>query len=76
MVDYLILRYMNESLNRVVNVMEEPTMETGKDELPTRFDIAFEKVSFGYLDKMTVQDFELYRSREINARLGGAFRFR
>ena len=56
MVDYLILRYMNESLNRVVNVMEEPTMETGKDELPTRFDIAFEKVSFGYLDKMTVQD--------------------
>lgn len=55
MVDYLILRYMNESLNRV-NVMEEPTMETGKDELPTRFDIAFEKVSFGYLDKMTVQD--------------------
>ncbi|MGO2358706.1 MAG: ABC transporter ATP-binding protein [Mesonia sp.] len=56
MVDYLILRYMNESLNRVGNVMEEPTMETGKDELPTRFDIAFEKVSFGYLDKMTVQD--------------------
>lgn len=56
MVDYLVLRYMNESLNRVINVMEEPTMETGKNELPTRFDIAFENASFGYLDKPTVQN--------------------
>ncbi|QGN24274.1 ABC transporter ATP-binding protein [Elizabethkingia anophelis] len=56
MVDYLVLRYMNESLNRVINVMEEPTMETDKDELPTNYNISFEKVCFGYLDKMTVQD--------------------
>ncbi|WP_068597183.1 ABC transporter ATP-binding protein [Vaginella massiliensis] len=56
MVDYLVLRYMNESLNRVINVLEEPTMETDKNEIPTRFDIAFENVRFGYLDKTTVQD--------------------
>lgn len=41
MVDYLVLRYMNESLNRVINVMEEPTMETGRDALPTRFNYYF-----------------------------------
>lgn len=56
MVDYLVLRYMNESLNHVINVMEEPTMETGRDALPTRYNITFENVSFGYLDKLTVQD--------------------
>ncbi|NAW50548.1 ATP-binding cassette domain-containing protein [Elizabethkingia argentiflava] len=55
MVDYLVLRYMNESLNRIIDVMEEPTMETGKNEWPDRFDIAFENVSFGYSDKSTVQ---------------------
>lgn len=56
MVDYLLLRYMNESLNRIINVMEEPTMETEKDELPAGYDIRFENVSFGYQDKITVQN--------------------
>ncbi len=56
MVDYLTLRYMNESLNRVIRVLEEPTMETGKNEVPFRYDIEFEKVSFGYLDKPTVRN--------------------
>jgi len=55
MVDYLMLRYMNESLNRVIGVLEEPTMETERDELPHSYDIVFENVSFGYLDKPTVQ---------------------
>ncbi len=58
MVDYLVLRYMNESLNRVINVLEEPTMETGRNEMPDNFDLTFENVSFGYLDKMTVQDLD------------------
>jgi len=53
MVDYLILRYMNESLNRIVDVMETPTMETSMNEIPTNFDICFEDVSFGYLEKQT-----------------------
>ncbi|MDR7129562.1 ATP-binding cassette subfamily B protein [Algoriphagus sp. 4150] len=56
MVDYLVLRYMNESLNRVINVLEEPTMETDKDGLPEHFDISFESVGFSYLDKLTVQN--------------------
>ncbi|WP_333661314.1 ABC transporter ATP-binding protein [Chishuiella changwenlii] len=53
MVDYLILRYMNESLNRIIDVMETPTMETTINEIPANFDIHFEDVSFGYLDKQT-----------------------
>lgn len=56
MVDYLVLRYMNESLNRIIDVMESPTMETGMDELPDRYDIALENVSFGYQDRLTVSE--------------------
>ncbi|MGJ1434214.1 ABC transporter ATP-binding protein [Sphingobacterium spiritivorum] len=56
MVDYLTLRYMNESLGRIINVLEEPTMETDRDEFPTSFDIEFDQVSFGYQDRMTVHD--------------------
>ncbi len=55
MVDYLVLRYMNESLDRIIDVMETPTMEAEKDELLVRYDIAFENVSFGYQQKRTVQ---------------------
>ncbi len=55
MVDYLVLRYMNESLNRVKEVLESPTMETHQDELPERFDISFEEVNFGYQYKLTVK---------------------
>lgn len=56
MVDYLVLRYMNESLNRIIDILETPAMKSGNDELPARYDIAFDNVSFGYQDKMTVQN--------------------
>lgn len=56
MVDYLVLRYMNESLNRIINVMELETMETNKDEIPKAYNITFENVNFGYQEKMTVQN--------------------
>lgn len=56
MVDYLVLRYMNESLNRIINVLEEPTMETNMNELPQNYAIEFENVSFGYQKKLTVQN--------------------
>ncbi len=56
MVDYLVLRYMNESLNRIIEVLETPTMETKQDEIPEGFDIRFENVGFGYLDNSTVKN--------------------
>jgi len=61
MVDYALLRYMNESLNRIVSVMNEPTMETEKDEFPTKHDISFENVTFAYGEKTTVKrlDFQV-----------------
>ena len=55
MVDYLMLRYMNESLNRVISILEEPSMESSHDEMPTHFDIQFENVDFSYLDRPTLQ---------------------
>ena len=58
MVDYLVLRYMNESLDRIIDVMETPTMEAEKDELPAWYDIAFENVSFGYQQKLTVRNLD------------------
>ena len=55
LVDYLMLRYMNESLTRVIEVLEEPTMDTAENKFPTHFDIAFHKVDFAYLpDKLTL----------------------
>ncbi len=56
MVDYLVLRYMNESLSRVIDVLKTSTMESKDDLMPTQFDICFENVSFGYQEKLTVQD--------------------
>lgn len=49
LVDYLMLRYMNESLSRVIEVLQEPTMETHQNQYPTHYNIAFNNVSFGYL---------------------------
>jgi len=55
LVDYLMLRYMNESLTRVIEVLEEPTMDTAENEFPTHFDITFHEVDFAYLpDKLTL----------------------
>lgn len=56
MVDYLMLRYMDESLKRIIAVMEEPTMETEKNEIPQNYHITFDKVSFAYQDTLTVQN--------------------
>jgi ATP-binding cassette subfamily B protein IrtB len=56
MVDYLVLRYMNESLNRIIQVLQTPTMETEQNEWPTQYSIEFSNVNFGYQDKLTVQE--------------------
>lgn len=58
MVDYLVLGYMNESLQRIIAVLEEPTMETDEDKIPENFEIQFNKVNFGYQEKMTLQDID------------------
>ncbi|WP_313577862.1 ABC transporter ATP-binding protein [Chishuiella sp.] len=56
MVDYIMLRYMNESLQRIINVLEAPTMETSKSEFPSHYDINFENVNFGYQEKQILHN--------------------
>ncbi|SHL57490.1 ABC transporter ATP-binding protein [Myroides odoratimimus] len=57
MVDYLSLSSMNESLNRVVDVLQTPIMEAGKELKPNTYDITFDQVSFGYLkDQITIDN--------------------
>ncbi|WP_437920076.1 ABC transporter ATP-binding protein [Sphingobacterium sp. LRF_L2] len=56
MVDYVMLQYMNESLTRVVDVMEHPTMESFHVRSPEKYTIVFDHVTFGYQDKPTVMD--------------------
>lgn len=50
MVDYLSLSAMDESLNRVIEVLQTPIMETSKELKPNNHDIEFDNVSFGYLN--------------------------
>ncbi len=59
MVDYLMLRYMNESLERIISVMKEPTMETEYNELPSAYDLSFQNVSFGYQDRLVLRDINI-----------------
>lgn len=56
MVDYLVLRFMNESLDRVLTILKEPTMETTENEIPRNYNIQFDQVSFGYLDTLNLKD--------------------
>lgn len=56
MVDYVVLQYMNESLVRIIDVLEQPTMETGTEGLPDGYGIEFDRVNFGYQDAQTLHD--------------------
>lgn len=48
LVDYVILRYMNISLGRVIELLKTPVQTAGKQLVPTQYDISFEKVTFAY----------------------------
>jgi len=54
MVDYPVLRYMNESLKRIIAILNQPTMETQQDVFPKKYDISFENVDFSYNEKPTL----------------------
>jgi ATP-binding cassette subfamily B protein len=48
LVDYVILRYMNISLQRVIEVLGAPVQTAGRQLRPRQYDISFENVSFAY----------------------------
>lgn len=54
LVDYVILRYMNISLDRIVTLLRTPVQASGRELRPENFDIQFENVGFAYHDGRTV----------------------
>jgi len=55
LIDFSSLRYMNESLDRIISILKEPMMESKLNLLPEKYDISFENVSFGYGETLTVE---------------------
>ncbi|GAA4807845.1 ABC transporter ATP-binding protein [Olivibacter ginsenosidimutans] len=61
LVDFALLRYMNISLGRVLELLQTPRQGAGKNLQPSHYDICFHDVSFGYhperkvLDKVSFQ---------------------
>lgn len=54
LVDYVILRYMNISMERVIEVLNIKEQPAGKRLKPKDFTVAFEHVSFGYQQEKNV----------------------
>ena len=51
MVDYAVLNYMNVSLTRIKDLLKTPLQQKGKDLKPQTHDIAFDQVTFSYIDR-------------------------
>ena len=56
MIDYAIMRYMNVSLERIIQLMKAPLQDVGKDITPENYDIEFKDVTFSYLDRKVLKD--------------------
>ncbi|MFA8434805.1 MAG: ABC transporter ATP-binding protein [Marinifilaceae bacterium] len=56
MVDYALLRYMNVSLNRIIQLLKAPLQKSGKNITPVSYDIEFKQVTFSYVDREILSD--------------------
>jgi len=56
MVDYAMLRYMNVSLQRIIELMHASLQDEGKQLEPKHYEIAFDHVTFSYLDRKVLKD--------------------
>jgi ATP-binding cassette subfamily B protein len=56
MIDYAMLRYMNVSLERIIQLMKSPLQDAGKDIIPNNYNIEFKNVTFSYLDREILKD--------------------
>lgn len=59
MVDYVLLRYMNVSLSRVIQVLEAPLLTPQHPQTPSKHNITFQNVTFGYLDSPVLENISL-----------------
>ncbi len=51
MIDYAILRYMNVSLKRIIDLMKSPLQSEGQNLKPQSSGIEFKDVTFSYVDR-------------------------
>ena len=56
MIDYAMLRYMNVSLGRIIQLLKAPLQDAGKDIIPENYNIEFKDVTFSYLDREILKD--------------------
>lgn len=54
MIDYLLLRYMNISLTRVLELLALPAQSAKDNQVPAAYNIQFEDVSFSYIEEKPV----------------------
>lgn len=73
MVNYTILKYMNVSAIRIIQILEAPLQDFKTDTAPTTFDIAFKNVSFTYTDRKILNNisFEL-KNNSLTALVGAS----
>lgn len=73
MVDYAMLRYMNESAKRIIELTESPLQDEGKDVVPKSYEIEFKNVTFSYLDRDVLKDVSFkIPSRKLTALVGAS----
>jgi ATP-binding cassette subfamily B protein len=56
MIDYAQLNYMNVSLKRMIDLLETPLQDAGKDQVPGSYNIEFKNVTFSYIDRVILND--------------------
>lgn len=56
MIDYVMLKYMNASATRIIDILESPLQSSGKNLIPMGYDIVFKNVRFSYIDRAILED--------------------
>jgi len=72
LVDYIMLRYMNISLDRIIQVLHTPLPVVTQAEIPTTYDISFEQVTFAYIDRPVLQQVSFHAKEKSMTALVGA----
>ena len=56
MIDYVMLKYMNTSVVRIIELIKAPLQDEGKNLVPKTHEIEFKNVTFSYLDREILKD--------------------
>jgi len=56
MIDYVMLKYMNTSVVRIIELLKAPLQDEGNNLVPKSHEIEFKNVTFSYLDREILKD--------------------